>query len=144
LQCQAIWRQFLAIGRGRSVGRPDDQKVGPVPSYPKTEDASVGPVLATFFRFRPDAGPTMRPEDLVGLDRRPTEPARANPELKGLRDLSTTALQANTVFSCFIATTPCHRTQWPSALQSTMKYLPRRSHPWTMSTSISFAVNITF
>ena len=39
---------FIAIlgRRATLVGRPEDQTVGPVPSFPWTEVTSVGPVLA--------------------------------------------------------------------------------------------------
>jgi hypothetical protein len=76
-----IVSDFIAIlgCRATFVGRPEDQTVEPVPSFPRTEVASVGPVLTRNSRSRPDAGPSMRPEDSVGLARSPTEPARANP-----------------------------------------------------------------
>ena len=65
---------FIAIlgRRANLVDQPEDQTVRPVPNFLRTEVASVGPVLAINFRSRPDAGPSLRPEDSVGL-------ARANP-----------------------------------------------------------------
>jgi hypothetical protein len=74
----------ISSHRADSLGQPEDRTVGPFPAFPRTEVASVGPVLTYFFRSRPKAGPPLMPEDSVGLDRRPNEPARANPAIKEL------------------------------------------------------------